>query len=87
MPVKMFYKEDCGKCPATKEVLKGLEALGATVEYYDVEDVDGMAEAAYYGVMSTPTTLVLRDDEEEEVRSWRGDVPDPEELERAWKSL
>jgi thiol-disulfide isomerase/thioredoxin len=86
MPVKMFYKSDCGKCPATKEVLQALEGLGATVEYYDVEDVDGMAEAAYYSVMATPTTLVLKDDDEE-VKGWRGDTPELDVLKEAWKNL
>jgi len=58
-----------------KEVVEDL----SNVEYLNVEEVNGLAEATYYGVMATPS-IILIDDNENEVCSWRGDVPAKEEL-------
>lgn len=75
--VKFFYKKDCPKCPAAKEVVSRLpEEL---VEYHNLDEVDGLAEGAYYMVVSTPTVIVL-DDEGREVKSWRGEIPELTEL-------
>ena len=39
-----------------------------------------MTEAAFHEVLSTPTMIVV-DDEENELAAWRGDPPTLEELE------
>jgi len=75
MEIKLFYKQDCPKCPAGKEVCKKLEEKGHPVNYYDVESVDGMAEAMFYMIMATPSLIVL-DDQGNEVASWRGSAPE-----------
>lgn len=79
MKIKLFTKKDCPNCPPAKKVAEELEAEGVTVEYYDVDDVDGMAEGSFYMVMATPTT-VLVDDSGNEVESWRGAAPDVEKV-------
>jgi len=75
MKLKVFTKKDCPNCPPAKEVAQQLEAEGVTVEYYDVDEVDGMTEGSFYMVMATPTTILV-DDHGKEIESWRGKPPD-----------
>ena len=74
--VKVFVKDGCYKCPSAKEVLKkeGLEGL-----YYDMDTVDGLAEASYYGILSTPT-LIVEDRDEKTLADFRGIVPTPQQI-------
>jgi len=69
MHIKLFVKQDCPRCPEAKHACEGLD-----VEVYDLSDVDGLAEAAFHGVMSTPTVLVV-DSGGCEVAAWRGEAP------------
>lgn len=71
MRIKVFVKDDCPRCPAAKHACEGLEG----VEYYDVSDIDGLAEAAYHSVLATPTVLVV-DTAGAEIASWRGEAPE-----------
>lgn len=75
MQVKLFVKDNCPRCPAAKHACEGLDS----VQVYDVGDVDGLAEAAFFGVLATPTILVM-DAGGNEVASWRGDAPSRSEL-------
>lgn len=75
MEVKVFIKEDCPRCPAAKRAVTGL----ANVSIYDVDSIDGLAEAAFHGVLSTPSVLVF-DSAGHEVAGWRGEAPDPSAL-------
>lgn len=75
--VKFFFKQDCPKCPAAKEVISRLQ--GVEVEFYDLEDLDGLTEGAYYMVVATPTTIVV-DENGREVASWRGEIPEEQKL-------
>jgi len=75
MEIKLFYKQECPRCPAAKEICKKLEERGHSIKYYDIESVDGMAEAMFHMVMSTPTLLVL-DDKGNELGAWRGSAPE-----------
>lgn len=75
--VKFFYKKDCPKCPAAKEVVSKLPQ--EIVEYHNLDEVDGLAEGAYYMVVATPTVIVI-DENGREVGSWRGEVPSLKEL-------
>jgi thioredoxin-related protein len=74
--IKFFFKKDCPKCPAAKEVVS---KFNEWVESYDLDTVDGLAEGAFMQVMSTPTTIVV-DEQGREIRSWRGTVPSEAEL-------
>ena len=77
--VKIFTRTQCPKCPAAKELGKRLEQEGVTVFQYDVDTTDGLAEASFYGILSTPS-LMIEDEEGKEVAGWRGRVPTLEEV-------
>lgn len=77
--IKLFWKQDCPKCPAAKSVSNGLKSEGFEIVDYNLDTADGLAEGAYHGVLSTPTLLVI-DENDKEVLQWRGDVPTLEEI-------
>jgi len=77
--VKIFTKALCPKCPAAKDLGKRLEREGVTVFQYDVDTTDGLAEASFYSIFSTPS-LMIEDEEGKEVAIWRGRVPPLEEV-------
>jgi thiol-disulfide isomerase/thioredoxin len=77
--VKIFYKDDCPKCPLAKQLGSQLEERNVNVLTYNVGTADGLAEASFYSVMSLPTVLV-EDALENGVGEWRGDVPRVEEV-------
>lgn len=76
MKLKIFVKDDCPKCPAAKEV--AMEFM-ASAQVFDIDEPDGLAEAAYHSVMCTPS-MVIVDDSEKEVNAWRCMVPSKVEL-------
>ena len=76
MKIKLFIKPGCPKCPSAKELLN---ETGRPVEEYNIEEVDGLAEATYYGIASTPSILVLDENDNEQV-IWKGTVPSKEDL-------
>jgi hypothetical protein len=80
--VKIFWQESCPNCPPAKELGKRLAASGATVEYYNVKDTDGLTEAVLHGLMSTPSVVVVADDGSEKA-VWRGAAPKLEEVKAA----
>ena len=71
MTIKLFVKRDCPRCPAAKKAVEGIE----NIEVYSVDEADGLAEASFYGVLATPTVLVL-DETDREIAAWRGEAPD-----------
>lgn len=73
--LKVFVKQDCQKCPAAKEVAERFEHT----ETYDVEQADGLAEAAFYSVLCTPSIIVV-DEAGNELYAWRCTVPSPREI-------
>jgi hypothetical protein len=77
--VKLFVKQGCNRCPSAKAVTGALILEGYKVVEYDIDTAEGLAEGAYYGVMSTPTVLVV-DGEENPITCWRGVVPVHEEV-------
>lgn len=78
MYIKLFVKNDCPRCPAAKNACEGLP----DVEVYDVTEMDGLAEAAFHNVLSTPTVLVV-DTSGSEIAAWRGEAPDRSALRAA----
>ncbi|NWF93372.1 MAG: thioredoxin family protein [Syntrophaceae bacterium] len=77
--IKIFVKAKCPKCPAVKEIGMELKKEGIPVFHYDLDTIEGLAEASYYSVLSTPS-IIIEDDEEREVISWRGVVPSLQEV-------
>ena len=74
MKLKIFTKPDCPNCPAAKILGKKLETQGAKVDWFDLSEDKGLSEAVYFDVLSTPTLIVI-DDKDNEIKSWRGEVP------------
>ena len=82
MILKIFTQLNCPRCPAAKKLGKEIEKEGKIkVEWFDVSIVDGLAEASFYSVLSTPG-LILVDERGEEIAGWRGEVPSKTEVER-----
>jgi len=80
--LKVFTKKDCPNCPKAKALGGEIAKEGKIgVEFYDVEQADGLAEAQLYSVLATPTLILCEDDsDEEEIKSWRGETPGKEEV-------
>lgn len=79
MMIKVFWKQACPNCPAAKRLAKELEREGQKVEYCNLDEADGLAEAVFFDVMATPSIILVGDDGRE-VFSWRGRVPEKKEL-------
>ena len=77
--VKIFTRKKCPKCPAVKEIGKALSKDGVVVFHYDLDTIDGLAEASFHSVLSTPS-IIIEDEEEKELISWRGAVPTLQEV-------
>ncbi len=77
--VKIFYKDDCPKCPMAKQLRDKLKEKNVNVLDYNLGTADGLAEASFYSIMAVPTVLV-EDATENSVGEWRGDVPRMEEV-------
>jgi len=77
--IKIFVKAKCPKCPAVKEIGMELKKEGVPVSHYDLDTIDGLAEASFYSILSTPS-LIIEDEEERVVASWRGVVPTLQEV-------
>ncbi len=84
--VKIFYKDDCPKCPLAKKLRDNLKQKNVKVLDYNVGTADGLAEASFYSVMSLPT-VVVEDAMENGLGEWRGDVPRLEEVLNVVQSL
>jgi len=83
MKIKVFGKKDCAKCETTKNKLnhfieKNNYQDSATLEFYDMDTVDGFAEGAYNDVLKIPTTLIEKQDEI--LARWEGEVPSSAEF-------
>lgn len=75
MEVKLFVRDDCPRCPAAFRACEGIAALSV----YNIGELDGLAEASSWGVLSTPSVLVV-DSAGHEIAGWRGEAPDAAEL-------
>ena len=83
MEIKVFGKENCAKCTTTKNKLnhflkKWDYADSATISFFDVDTMDGMAEGAFYDVGNIPTTIIEHDGSE--IAKWDGEVPNSDEV-------
>jgi len=74
MKIKIFWQKSCPNCAQAKDLGKRLEDE-LEVQYYNVDTVDGLTEACLYQVMATPTIIMVNENKEE-IESWRGMVPE-----------
>ncbi|MDP2860811.1 MAG: thioredoxin family protein [bacterium] len=81
MIIKLFTKPDCPKCPVAKILVDGLRLAvnDLRIEKYNVSTVEGLAEASFYSVLSTPG-IILCDNNGKEIKGWRGETPSESEL-------
>jgi hypothetical protein len=77
--IKIFTKQDCPRCPQAKQLGAEMEQDGHSVLSYDIETLDGLAEATFFSVQATPT-IIVEDADENVVADFRGQVPTREEL-------
>lgn len=75
MVLKVFVKKNCPNCPAAKEVANQFKFS----RLYDMDDSEGLAEAAFHSVLCTPS-MVLVDEHDGVIQSWRCHVPRPSEI-------
>jgi protein-disulfide isomerase len=80
--VKLFWKAECPLCGSAKIVGKMLKEEGLIVDDYNLDTADGLAEASYYGIKSTPT-IIVEDEEENAIAFYSGKVPTPLEVKNA----
>lgn len=80
--LKVFWKKDCPNCPRAKNVAAQIEKKGIEVNYYDIETVEGLAEATLFTVLSTPSIMIVNENNSE-VSTFRGSIPTLSELENA----
>jgi len=86
MSILLFTKQNCPFCPAAKEVARRAALkLSMEVKEYDIESVEGLAEAMFYSVLSTPS-IIIADKDGNEISAWRGKAPNEEEVVHALRS-
>ena len=78
MKLKVFVRKGCARCPAAREVARQFDYSAI----YDLNDMEGLAEAAFHSVLCTPS-FILVDAREKVIASWRDRVPRPTEVARA----
>ncbi len=84
--IKIFTKAKCPKCPAAKEIGMALRKEGVQVTHYDLDTIDGLAEASFHSILSTPS-IIIEDENEKEIVSWKGLVPTLQEVKRYIQSV
>jgi len=85
MTVLFFGKAGCAKCESTKRKLNHLFEkwqLRDNVQLveYDLDTVDGLAEASFNDVVATPVVIINND--AEHLARWDGVIPQSDDLER-----
>jgi len=82
--LKVFWKKDCPNCPKGKAVVTQVEKKGVEADYYDIETVEGLTDATFFTVLSTPSIIIV-DENDNEVSAFRGEkeILTMEELENA----
>lgn len=77
--VKIFWQENCARCPPAKELGEELQSYGHSVEYCNVKEGTGLAQAIYHNILSTPS-VVVTDNRNNEIAAWRSDTPSVKEV-------
>lgn len=88
MKVKIFGKAGCAKCETTKNKFNHLlkkwnHVNNISLDFFDTDTVEGMAEGAYYDVLKIPTTVIEND--EITIGRWEGDVPNSEDVKKCFE--
>lgn len=84
MKIKIFIQDNCPNCPSAKKSAKRLKKDGFNVEVYNISTVDGLTESLLHDVLSVPSIVVVNDNDTE-IKSWRVGLPTIDELTREIK--
>lgn len=84
MKIKFFVRPTCPNCPPAKKLAEKLIKEKFDVEIFDMGTTEGLTESVFHCIMSTPT-IILTDDNDEEIKSWRGQAPKEEEVKELLK--
>jgi len=74
MLVKIFWQPDCPKCPRAKEIGEILKNEGFNVEFFNIKEIDGLAESLFYDVLSTPSVVIVENGKKK--AGWYGEIPE-----------
>jgi len=78
MLVKIFWQPECPKCPRAKEIGEMLKNEGFNVEFFNIKEIDGLAESLFYDVLSAPSIVIVENGEKK--AGWYGDVPEIKDI-------
>lgn len=81
MMVKIFVRPGCPKCPPAETLAENLKKEKIEAEVYNLNEPEGLTEGTLYNVMGTPTIIIL-DNNDQEIISWRGETPTLEEVKK-----
>ena len=77
MELKIFWQPECPNCPAAKELGDMLER-SVKISYFNIKEAGGLAESIFWGIMSTPSMVLVKDGAE--IATWRGMTPTIEQI-------
>ena|GEM_PF-1656763 len=86
--IRVFSRKSCPNCEIAKKTVEqfiqshNLQNL-VKVEMHDLDTVNGLAEGAYWDVMSVPTLIVMRGNNV--LARWDGIVPKEEAIEKVFE--
>ena len=80
MIIKIFLQKGSDACQNVLEKLNEVKDR-VVIQLFDMETKEGLVESDFYDIQTTPTTIVV-DENEEEVTSWRGEIPDVNEIDQ-----
>lgn len=82
MKLKIFGKQNCAKCKSTKQKLEFFldkwKLENVSLDFYDMDTIDGLSEGALHDVLKIPT-VILELDGAVKAR-WEGEIPKSEEI-------
>ena len=80
--VLVFGREECPGSKESRETAKNRLSYQEKIKctYFDVDTVDGRAEAAYHDVNELPATLII--EKERIAKRWDGITPPEEEFQQ-----
>ena len=84
MEVKVFGKPGCENCKTTVKKFEtffdrwNIERAKVALNFFDMEQMEGLAEGAFYSVTKIPATVIEKDGEI--LKRWDGSVPLSEEF-------
>ncbi|TRZ78660.1 thioredoxin [bacterium] len=77
--IKIFTSITCPNCPPAKAMGEKLKEAGQNVQILSINEADGLAEAQLFGIMAVPA-IVIADENDQEVISWKAGLPSIEEV-------